>query len=116
MTDFNNQIERVKSDLMLVQYNMNKGDMLENILDDAFGNIESVTSIESMTNAQLKRIIDRIVVGVDGKVDIHLKLLTDIGLDESVTITDNSTSRYNNKARKNQPGTTQKSEKHFRNK
>ena len=37
-----------------------------------------------MTNAQLKRIIQKIEVDKDGNVDIYLRLLGDLGLDETV--------------------------------
>jgi DNA invertase Pin-like site-specific DNA recombinase len=97
MADLNVQIERVSTDLRLVQYNMNKGDLLEQILEGSFESIEKVTSLADMTNAQLKKIIDKIVVSPDGKVDIYLKLLTEIGLDDTVHVSDISTPRYNHK-------------------
>ena len=37
-----------------------------------------------MTNTQLKKIIQKIEVDKDGNVDIYLKLLGDLGLDETV--------------------------------
>ena len=39
-----------------------------------------------MTNAQLKRLIQKIVVDKDGNVDIYLRLMGDLGLDETVLI------------------------------
>ncbi len=44
-----------------------------------------------MTNAQLRRIIDRIEVDHDGNVDIYLRLMGDLGLDKIVPIRDNRT-------------------------
>ena len=44
-----------------------------------------------MTNQQLKRLIQRIEVDKDGNVDIYLRLLGDLGLDESVLIDENET-------------------------
>ena len=44
-----------------------------------------------MTNAQLKQIIQKIVVDKDGNVDIYLRIFGDLGLDENVLINDNST-------------------------
>ena len=43
-----------------------------------------------MTNTQLKKIIQKIEVDKDGNVDIYLKLLGDLGLDETVLIEDES--------------------------
>ena len=39
-----------------------------------------------MTNAQLKRLINKIEVDKDGNVDIYLRLIGDLGLDETVLI------------------------------
>ena len=46
-----------------------------------------------MTNAQLKRIIQEIEVDKDGNVDIYLRLLGDLGLDETVLIHHDETNR-----------------------
>ena len=43
------------------------------------------------TNQQLKRLIQKIEVDKDGNVDIYLRLLGDLGLDESVLIDENET-------------------------
>lgn len=44
-----------------------------------------------MTNAQLKQIIQKIEVDKDGNADIYLRLLGDLGLDETFLINDNRT-------------------------
>ena len=44
-----------------------------------------------MTNTQLKKIIQKIVVDKDGNVDIYLRILGDLGLEEAVLINDNYT-------------------------
>ena len=41
-----------------------------------------------MTNTQLKRIIQKIEVDKEGNVDIYLRLLGDLGLDNTVLIID----------------------------
>ena len=43
-----------------------------------------------MTNTQLKKIIEKIEVDKDGNVDIYLKLLGDLGLDEAILVSDRS--------------------------
>ena len=87
----NAEIERLENELKLVKYNLSKSDQLEKILGSTFTDLESVLSMEHMTNAQLKRVIDKIVVDEHGKVDVYLKLLSDIGLDQSVLINHNRT-------------------------
>ena len=44
--------------------------------------------MHQMTNTQLKKIIQKIEVDKDGNVDIYLKLLGDLGLDETILIED----------------------------
>lgn len=48
--------------------------------------------MRQMTNAQLKRIIHKIEVDKDGNVDIYLRLLDDLDLNETVPIRNNETS------------------------
>lgn len=85
------QIEKLENDLKLVEYNLNKGDQLEEIIQRTFKNINSITSVRDMNNEQLKQIIQKIEVDKDGNVDIYLRLFGDLGLDESVLINDNHT-------------------------
>ena len=47
--------------------------------------------MRQLTNAQLKRVIQKIEVDKDGNVDIYLRLLGDLGLEETVVIADNHT-------------------------
>ena len=85
------EIERIENELKIVGYNITKGDQLESILQNTFKTIEDITDVRSMTNAQLKRVIQKIEVDKDGNVDIYLRLLGDLGLEETVVITDNHT-------------------------
>ncbi len=80
------EIARMENDLKLVEYNLDQGQQLEGILQRTFGTIESVTDVRQMTNAQLKQIIQRIEVDKHGNVDIYLRLLGDLGLDETILI------------------------------
>lgn len=45
-----------------------------------------------MTNAQLKRLINKIEVDKDGNVDIYLRLIGELGLDGTVLIEGNDRS------------------------
>lgn len=82
----NIELEKCEKELKLVKYNLSKGDQLEQVLHNTFRDLESILSMEHMTNAQLKRVIDKIVVDESGKIDVYLKLLSDIGLDQNVLI------------------------------
>lgn len=85
------EIERLENELKLVEYNLDKGDQLEEIIKNTFRSIEDITSVRDMTNQQLKQIIQKIEVDKDGNVDIYLRLFGDLGLDETILISDNQT-------------------------
>ncbi len=80
------EIERLENELKMVSYHLTKGEQLEAILNQTFREIEDIADVRQMTNAQLKRIIQKIEVDKDGKVDIYLRLFGDLGLDEIVLI------------------------------
>ena len=85
------KIERLENELKMVSYHLTKGEQLEAILNSTFKQLEDITDVHEMTNAQLKRLINKIEVDKDGNVDIYLRLLGDLGLDESVLIDENET-------------------------
>ena len=80
------EIERLENELQMVELNIDKGDQLEELIQSTFSTIESINDVRSMTNAQLKKIIKKIMVDKDGNVDIYLRLFGDLGLDEEVLI------------------------------
>lgn len=85
------EIERLENELQMVSYHLTKGEQLETVLNNTFKEIEDITDVHEMTNTQLKRIIQKIEVDHDGNVDIYLRLFGDLGLDETVLISDNRT-------------------------
>lgn len=85
------EMERLENEQKLVQYNLDKGGRLEDIIQETFRSIEDITSVRDMTNEQLKRMIRKIEADKDGNVDIYLRLFGDLGLDENVLIYHNGT-------------------------
>ena len=85
------EMERIENELKMVSYHLTKGERLESILNNTFKEIEDITDVHQMTNQQLKRLIQKIEVDKEGNVDIYLRLLGDLGLDESVLIEENET-------------------------
>jgi hypothetical protein len=88
------EIARIENDLKLVSFNIDKGEQLEGIIKKTFDTIESITDVRQLTNAQLKQVIQKIEVDQEGNVDIYLRLLGDLGLDETVLISDNRTDSH----------------------
>ena len=85
------EIERLESERKMVSYHLTKGEQLEAILHQTFREIEDITDVRQMTNAQLKRIIQKIEVDKEGTVDIYLRLLGNLGLDETILIRNDQT-------------------------
>ena len=90
------EIERLENELKMVSYHLTKGEQLEAILNSTFKQLEDITDVHEMTNAQLKRLIQKIGVDKEGNVDIYLRLIGDLGLDEAVLIEGTENSEENN--------------------
>ena len=90
------EMERLENELKMVSYRLTKGEQLETILNSTFKQLEDITDVHEMTNAQLKRLINKIEVDKDGNVDIYLRLIGDLGLDEAVLLEGTENSEENN--------------------
>ena len=91
MATINAEIEKLQNELKLITYNLDKGSQLEDLLTRTFSTVEDLVSMETITNAQLKQVLQKIIVAHNGKVDIYLRLFGDIGIDETVLINNNQT-------------------------
>ena len=78
----------MENELKMVSYHLTKGEQLEAILNNTFKQLEDITDVHEMTNEQLKRLISKIEVDKDGNVDIYMRLIGELGLDENVLIQD----------------------------
>ena len=85
------EIERLEKELEMVSYHISKGEQLERLLEHTFRELERVSDVREMTNAQLKRLVQKIEVDKDGHVDIYLRLMGELGLDETILICDDQT-------------------------
>lgn len=89
--DMRKELDRLENELKMVSYHISKGEQLESILQQTFKRIEEISDVSQLTNAQLKKIIQKIEVDKDGNVDIYLRLFGDLGLDETILINDDHT-------------------------
>lgn len=85
------EITRLENELKMVSYNLTKREQLEGLLNKTFKTIEDIADVRNMTNEQLKQIIQKIEVDKDGHVDIFLRIFGDLGIDETILISDNYT-------------------------
>ena len=74
-------MNRLQEELKIAEQHLTKGNRLKIILSDAFKGIEDIVSLSIVTNAQLRRIIDRIEVDRNGNAEVFLKKLRDAGFD-----------------------------------
>ena len=95
------EIKRLENELKRLSSPLTKGEQLENILKHTFKEIEDITDVHQMTNQQLKRLIQKIEVDKEGKVDIYLRLLGDSGSDETILIEDTSAEHKSNASNMN---------------
>ena len=78
----NAEIKKLEEKIKMVRFGITQADKLEYGLTDTFKSIGDILSTAEITNEMLKRVIDRIEVAGDGHIDIYLRLIADIGLDE----------------------------------
>jgi len=86
--ELNKTIKHLESEMKLILQNKGKSDSLESALYGAFADIESVIDINLMNNTRLKRMIDKITVDENGGMNVYLKLLSDIGINYNILISD----------------------------
>lgn len=80
------KIESIQSEISIAEFNLDKSEMLENVLKSCFETVDFVQSMDNITNTQLKKIIEKITVNKNGEVHIYLNALGELGLNEPLTL------------------------------
>ena len=88
------ELARLKKELSLAELNLEKGEQLEQLIQQTFSQLEQIADVREMTNAQLRRIVQKIEVDQEGHVEIYLRLLGDLGLDHTVLVHHNQTQGF----------------------
>ncbi|MDR3149676.1 MAG: recombinase family protein [Oscillospiraceae bacterium] len=78
------ELKRLEYELQTASGNLSKGLSVDTLINNTFRDIESITNVENMSNAQIKKLIEKIEVSADGTVDIHLRLISSLGLNVAV--------------------------------
>ena len=77
--DSRKEMERLEQELERAACHGTKGEELEKVLNHMFQEIEDIVDVREMTNAQLKRMIQKVEVNKEGNVEIFLRVLGDLG-------------------------------------
>lgn len=78
------EIERLENQRKPAAVRICGSGRLEELIGGAFPTMESVADVGRMTNAQLKRVIRKIVVDKEGNVDVYLRPLGEQALEEGL--------------------------------
>ncbi len=76
LVSLNAEIEKIENELTLIKQSSCEGDKSE-ILSQTLSDIDSVLSMEHITNLQLRQIIQKIVVDEHGVVDVYFQPFSD---------------------------------------
>lgn len=80
----NEDIARIERELKLITSEIKEKDVLEKELNKTIKTVDDILNNQTITNAMLKTIIDVIEVDSDSNVEVRLKLLNEIGTNETV--------------------------------
>lgn len=80
----NEDIARLERELKLITSEIKEKDVLEKELNKTIKTVDDILNNQTITNAMLKTIIDVIEVDSDSNVEVRLKLLNEIGTNETV--------------------------------
>lgn len=80
----NEDIARLERELKLITSEIKEKDVLEKELNKTIKTVDDILNNQTITNAMLKTIIDVIEVDSDSNIEVRLKLLNEIGTNESV--------------------------------
>jgi len=84
LDNVNKEIRDIESKLRLESDSSHRTSTLKDALESIFSDLESIMDINLMTNARLKKVIDKIVVDDSANMDVYLHKLS--GLDFSSTV------------------------------
>ncbi len=85
------QLEQLQNELQAVERHLVQSDRLQQILSDTFNRVEDISNLRQITNAQLKKVIEKIEVDHDGNVEIFLKPFNKLDIDKTVPVRNNHT-------------------------
>ena len=80
------EITRIENELSMIEGQTLNSEKLKTILSNTFREIEDIVDLKKATNAQLKRIIEKIEVDHNGNIEIYLKSLNGFDLKKELAL------------------------------
>ena len=71
------ELKRLEDELNSARNSALKPEQIQKIVEQLFSGFRDIASVESMTNAQLKRVIEKIEVAADGSLAVYLRPLNE---------------------------------------
>lgn len=91
ISSINSKLRSLNSRLELYSRDIDLYQQAERLVEESLRKMEAYVSIRDMNNAQLKQIIEKIIVTSDERVNIYYKVQHDLGLDDDVLVCNNRT-------------------------
>lgn len=84
------EIECLKNEENVLKRYTPEPEQLDNVIKDTFTEIREMVDLHKVSNARLKRVVQKIEVGADGSVNIYLHPLVQLGLDKCIHVCNTS--------------------------
>jgi len=85
-TELNLAIAKYENELSAIRGNTSILSRIDEVVRKYCGSIQAVLNAELIDNALLRKVIDKIVVTVEGELQVYLKLFSDLEIDNAVAI------------------------------
>lgn len=84
--ELNEAIAKYENELCIIQGNTSVMSRLDDIVRKYCGSIQDVLAADVIDNAMLRKVIDKIVVTVEGEIQVHLRLFSDLDISYATAI------------------------------
>ena len=84
--ELNEAIAKYENELCVIRGNTSIMSRLDDIVRKYCGSIQDVLAADVIDNAMLRKVIDKIVVTVEGEIRVHLRLFSDLDISYATAI------------------------------
>ncbi len=80
------EIKRLEARLESIDNSPSSDDYVKGVVSNVYAGIDELLKLSEWTNAQVKKVIDKITVSEDGAITVYLISLRRLGLEEPIAI------------------------------